>query len=231
MGEHMKTNPGEFAEYIQSILKLNALEKMTEDLDRELEDSQKIMMEIKSMYDSVSTVPGNYEQPANNEMRHENISKFLEAGAPKLLMPDMAEDNMDVDIDEAISSLKGYAERLKQSLIALEHQPPRPSGMTDLNLDQYAQSLDQLGKRLANMKLNKNDDVKLKNAELEAKLQQLCGDVNMFTKLVDSKKTLSESNQNWTESRQDGYELQYDNIIKKLISDLNEVLYLLQNKA
>lgn len=103
--------------------------------------------------------------------------------------------------------------------------------MTDLNLDQYAQSLDQLGKRLANMKLNKNDDVKLKNAELEAKLQQLCGDVNMFTKLVDSKKTLSESNQNWTESRQDGYELQYDNIIKKLISDLNEVLYLLQNKA
>lgn len=231
MGEHMKINPGEFAEYIQSILKLNALEKMTEDLDRELEDSQKIMMEIKSMYDSVSTVPGNYEQPANNEMRHENISKFLEAGAPKLLMPDMAEDNMDVDIDEAISSLKGYAERLKQSLIALEHQPPRPSGMTDLNLDQYAQSLDQLGKRLANMKLNKNDDVKLKNAELEAKLQQLCGDVNMFTKLVDSKKTLSESNQNWTESRQDGYELQYDNIIKKLISDLNEVLYLLQNKA
>lgn len=119
MGEHMKINPGEFAEYIQSILKLNALEKMTEDLDRELEDSQKIMMEIKSMYDSVSTVPGNYEQPANNEMRHENISKFLEAGAPKLLMPDMAEDNMDVDIDEAISSLKGYAERLKQSLIAL----------------------------------------------------------------------------------------------------------------
>lgn len=146
-------------------------------------------------------------------------------------MPDMAEDKMDIDIDEAISSMKAYAERLKQSLIVLEQRPPKPVGMVDLDLDQYAQSLDQLSKRLANIKLNKNDDVKLKNAEMEAKLQQLCGDVDMFTKLIESKKTLSESNKNWSENRQDGYEMQYDNIIKKLITDLNEVIYLLQNKV
>uniref|UniRef100_A0A2A4J9I6 Uncharacterized protein n=1 Tax=Heliothis virescens TaxID=7102 RepID=A0A2A4J9I6_HELVI len=230
MGERFKANPNDFTEYLQSVIKLDALEKMTEDLDRELEESQKIMMEIRTMYNSVSTVV-NYEEPASNELRHENISNFLEAGVPQLLMPDMAMENMDIDIDEAIASLKRYAEGLKHTLVVLEQQPPKPTGMVDLDLDQYAQSLDQLGKRLANIKLNKNDDTKLKNAELEAKLQQLCGDVDMFTKLVDSKKTLSESNKNWTEHRQDGYELQYDNIIKKLISDLNEVIYLLQNKV
>ncbi|KAJ8734373.1 hypothetical protein PYW07_014924 [Mythimna separata] len=231
MGEHCKTNPGNFTEYIQSVLKLDALEKMTNDLDKELEDSQKIMMEIRSMYDSVSTVVENPAEPTNDEMRHENISRYLEASVPKLLMPDMAEDKMDIDIDEAISSMKSYAERLKQSLVVLEQQPPKPAGLVDLELDQYAQSLDQLGKRLVNIKLNKNDNVNLKNAELEAKLQQLCGDVGMFTKLIESKKTLSESNKNWHENRQDGYEMQYDNIIKKLISDLNEVVYLLQNKV
>ena len=183
MGERYKTNPGDFTEYIQSVLKLDALEKMTNDLDKELEDSQKIMTEIRSMYDSVSTVVEQTEEPANDELRHENISRFLETGVPKLLMPDMAEDKMDIDVDEAISSLKSYAERLKQSLVVLEQQPPRPTGAVDLDLDQYAQSLDQLGKRLVNIKLNKNDDAKLKNAELEAKLQQLCGDVNMFTKV------------------------------------------------
>lgn len=183
MGERYKTNPGDFTEYIQSVLKLDALEKMTNDLDKELEDSQKIMMEIKSMYDSVSTVVENTEEPANDELRHENISKYLESSVPKLLLPDMVIDKMDIDIDEAISSIKAYAERLKQSLIVLEQRSPKPAGMVDLDLDQYAQSLDQLSKRLANIKLNKNDDVKLKNAEVEAKLQQLCGDVNMFSKV------------------------------------------------
>ena len=182
MGEQCKTNPGDFTEYIQSVIKLDALEKMTNELDRELEDSQKIMTEIRSMYDSVSTVTENNEGPASDEQRHENISKFLETGVPKLLMPDMTEDTMDIDMDDAISSLKSYAERLKDSLIVLDQQPPKPTGAVDLDLDQYAQSLDQLGKRLANIKLNKHDNVNLKNA-VDAKLQQMCEDVEMFMKV------------------------------------------------
>lgn len=230
MGEHLKVNPNDFTDYLQSLIKLDALEKMTEELDRELEDSQKIMMEIRSVYNSVSTGVNN-EEPANSERRQATLSNLLEAGVPQLLMPDMAVENMDIDIDEAIASLKRYAEGLKHTLVVLEQQPPKPTEMVELNLDQYAQSLDQLGKRLANIKLNKNDNSKLKNDDLEAKLQQLCGDVDMFMKLLSAKKTLSERNKNWTENRQDGNELQYDNIIKKLISDLNEVICLLQNKV
>lgn len=183
MGERYKINPGQFAEYLQSVVKLDALEKMTQDLDRELEDSQRIMMEIKTMYDSVSTVPENRPDSDNNGLRHEDISNFLEAGVPNLLMPGMSGDTMDVDIDNVIATMKSYAEDLKKNFIAPMPQVPKPKEVADLDLDQYAQSLDQLGKRLANIKLNKKDDLNNRSVELEGKLSQLCEDVSMFTKV------------------------------------------------
>ncbi|CAH0600879.1 unnamed protein product [Chrysodeixis includens] len=239
MGERHKIDPRAYTDYLQSVVKLDALEKMTQDLDRELADSQRIMMEIKNMYSSVSTAPMNMPvvpaAPApNNALRHEDISKILEAGEPKLLMPDMAsavwaENSMDVDIDDVIATMKTYAEDLKKSL-TLPEPVPKPKEMENLDLNQYAQSLDQLNKRLANIKLNKKDDLNNRSIELEGKLSQLCEDVNMFTKLVQAKTALSESNKNWVETQHDSIAMQYDNIINKLLSGINEVTYLLQNK-
>ncbi|XP_075990092.1 uncharacterized protein LOC142985669 [Anticarsia gemmatalis] len=228
MGERFKVNPNDFTEYLQSVVKLNALEKMTQDLDKELSDSQNIMMEIKAIYDTVSVVQNNQPPPVNNVLRHEDISKFLEAGVPKLLMPDMAEDNMDVDIDDIIATVKTYAEDLKKNFTVAEAQAAKPKEFGNLNLEQYAQSLDQLSKRVASIKLHKKDELNNRNAELEGKLTQLCDDVNKFTTMVQAKTALSETNKNWEQNNTNA--LQYDSIISKLLSGVNEVTYLLQNK-
>lgn len=181
MGEIYPINSGDFAEYLQSVVKLNALEKMTQDLDKELTDSQNIMMEIKAIYDTVSLVQNNRPEPEINGLRHEDVSKFLESGVPKLLMPDMTENNMDVDIDVCIASLKRYAEELKNNIVTPDENTPRPKEMVKLDLEQYAHSLDQLSKRVANIKLNKKEELNNRNTELEGKLTLLCDDVNKFT--------------------------------------------------
>lgn len=48
--------------------------------------------------------------------------------------------------------------------------------------------------------------------------------------MVEAKTKLSESNKNWTKIEPDNNALQYDGIINKLLSGINEVTYLLQNK-
>ncbi|CAB3258913.1 unnamed protein product [Arctia plantaginis] len=228
MGEHYAMNTGDFAEYLQSIVKLNVLEKMTQDLDKELTDSQNIMMEIKAIYNTVSHVENSPTEPENNGLRHEDVSTFLESGVPKLLMPDMTENNMDVDIDVCIATLKRYAEELKNNIVTSDENTPRPKDLVKLDLNQYAQSLDQLSKRVANIKINKKDELNNRNIELEGKLTILCDDVNKFTTMVQAKTAISESNKNWQPS--DSNSLQYDCIISKLLSGINEVSYLLQNK-
>lgn len=48
--------------------------------------------------------------------------------------------------------------------------------------------------------------------------------------MVQAKTKLSECNKNWSETPQDSNALQYVTIIGKLLSGINEVTYLLQNK-
>lgn len=181
MNPNYKVTP--FADYLQSIVKLNALDKITQSLDNELADSQRVMEDIKDIFDSIPMA--HVAAPTgNNGLRHEDVSKFLDAGVPKLLMPDMTENNIDVDLDDVIATMKGYAEDLKKNLMTSQPQPhDTPKDMKSLDLQQYASSLDQLNKRLANIKLSKRDDTNNKNANLEAKLEQLCEDVNMFTQV------------------------------------------------
>ncbi|XP_013187990.1 uncharacterized protein LOC106132957 [Amyelois transitella] len=228
-----RCNPNlvEYATYLQSIIRLDALEKMTQDLDKELADSQKLMRDIKAIFESVPKGTNATEEPVNNSLRHEDISKFLEADVPKLLLPDMVESTSDIDIDDVISKMKGYAEDLKKNLIVtVPHVRDSHEKMEALDLEQYAMSLDQLNKRLANIKMNKGD-IASRNPELENKLGQLCQDVDMFTKMVEAKTALSECNKNWTKTSQDNNALQYDSIVNKLLSGINEVSYLLQNRS
>lgn len=187
MDPNYKAGPGYFADYLQSIVKLDALERITQNLGNELADSQRAMKDIKDIFDSIPMAHMTAE-PANNGLRHEDVSKFLDAGMPKLLMPDMVESNIDVDLDDVIATMKGYAEELKKNCVASQPQPiDAPKEMKNIDLEQYATSLDQLSKRLANIKLNKKDDSDSKNADLETKLGQLCEDVNMFTQVIYGK--------------------------------------------
>uniref|UniRef100_A0A1E1W0D0 Uncharacterized protein n=1 Tax=Pectinophora gossypiella TaxID=13191 RepID=A0A1E1W0D0_PECGO len=217
----------DFVEYVNSVVNLDALEKMTADMDEDIEESQKLMDEIKTLFDSI---PTQSKGPTDNGLRHEDLSQFLEAGVPKLLMPDMAETNLDVDLDDVISTMKDYAEDLKRTCsISQPKTAVPPKDMGALEIDQYATTLDQLVKRLANIKLSKNE-ADNRNPELEDKLTQLGQDVNMFTQMIQSKTKLTECDKNWPESQPDSPALQYKDIISKLLSGINEVTYLLQNK-
>ncbi|CAH2068152.1 unnamed protein product, partial [Iphiclides podalirius] len=208
---------------------------MTEDLDQELVESQRIMKEIKALFDNVPKQNDNNQDnnngQANNSVRHEDMSKFLEASVPKLLMSDMPENTVEVDLDDVIASMKNYAEDLRKNILPAQ-PPPRNSQRVFENLDikQYASTLDQLAKRLANIKLIKKDEVNNRNADLEEKLTQLCQDVNLFTQMVETKTTISECNKNWPDNQEDNNILYYENIINKLLAGINEVTYLLKNK-
>jgi hypothetical protein len=185
MDNSHKTDPGDFASYLQSIVQLNAIQRITQSLDNELTDSQRAMSDIKTMFDSISTVQNTNQESANNYLRYEDMSKFLDADPPKLLLPDMVENNRDVDLDDVIATMKVYAEDLKKNFIHTEPQSINtPKEITSLDIEQYASSLDQLSRRLLAIKLNKRDDCKSRNTNLEEKLTQLCEDVNMFNEVL-----------------------------------------------
>ncbi|KAL0850622.1 hypothetical protein ABMA28_012381 [Loxostege sticticalis] len=234
MEPHYKANPSEFADYLQSIVKLDTLERITQSLDEELADSQRAMNEIKDLFECIPLAQ-NVERHGNaasaNGLRQEDVAKFLDAPAPKLLMSDMPESDIEeVDIDDVITSMKGYAEELRKNFVAPEAQARAPrEDMQAMDLNQYASALDQLCKRLAHMKLSKRDDTK-KNLDLEGKLDQLCQDVKNFSELVELRTTVGEINRNWTSTQQNNNALHYDNIINRLLSGINEVAYLLHNK-
>ncbi|XP_050357800.1 uncharacterized protein LOC126778337 [Nymphalis io] len=223
-------NTEAFSQYLQSMVKLEELQKMTEDLDKELEDSQRVMSEIKTIFNTIPNVQNNIPQQ-NNDLRHEDLSQFIVASVPKLIMPDMPDSTVDIDLDNVIASMKGYAEDLRKNFVLPNPQQEHPNKIFEnLDLDQYASSLEELSKQLLNMKLNKNGEGIKRNKALEAKLDQLCEDVTMFTKMVQSKAKLSESNKNWTTTHHTNLTLQYDNMINKLLLCINEVTYLMKNK-
>lgn len=148
---------------------------MTADLDKELEDSQRIMMEIKTIF---NTVPNGEDRPQlNQDQRQEQLARYLAANGPQLLMPDM-EEAVVVDIETILNGLKSHAESLKNEVAAqgqLRNNSERP--IENLNLEECAASLDDFSKRLANIKLNTTNGNN-RNRVLELKLAQLCEDVN-----------------------------------------------------
>ncbi|CAG9575377.1 unnamed protein product [Danaus chrysippus] len=229
MSLNYKNSTEAFSQYLQSMVKLEELQKMTDDLDKELEDSQRVMAEMKTMFDSIPNTQSNMSDQ-NSGLRHEDLSQFLLANVPKLLMPDMPENTVDVDLDNVIAMMKCYAEDLRKNFVVPQPQKEQPHvKIENINLEPYATSLDHLVNRLAKIKLNKNI-ANNKNMELEAKLTQLCDDVNMFTQMVQAKTKLGEVNKNWTPAEQNTTALQYDDLINKLLMGINEVTYLLKNK-
>ncbi|KAJ2946747.1 hypothetical protein O0L34_g12807 [Tuta absoluta] len=219
-------NAKHFLEYVSSQVNLDTLEKLTDDMDKDIEESQKLMDEIKAV---INTIPNRAKVSTNSGLRHEDISNFLEAEGPKL-MPDMCDSVMEIDLDDVIVTMKSYAEEMNKIYVAPEPKTvTSKQDISSLDLDQYAFSLDQLGKRLANIKLSKKEEVNNRNPELEGKLTQLCKDVNNFTQMVQAKTKLTECNKNWAESQQHSSSLQYSDVITKLLSGVNEVIYLLQN--
>lgn len=176
----------DFVHFLESIVNLNALDKITTNLGNELKDSQAVMDEIKGIIDALPAKMGNVtSEPDSNGLRHEDLSNFLTAGTPQLMMPDM-DISLDVNLDDVISTMRSYVEDLKKNFTQPQPETQEripPKQLESLELEQYASNLDQLCKRLTNMKLNKKTEVHSRNVELEAKLAVLCDDVNMFTRV------------------------------------------------
>lgn len=166
---------------------IDVLDRITDSLCEDLQDSQQVMEQINSLIDSLPKNAQTANPEPNSEFRHEDLSDLMDDSAPNLLMSDMVENTYDVDIDDLIATIKGYAEDIRKNL-ALTKEVAETSNvkkeLDDLDLGQYASSLDGLCKRLNNMKLNNKDEANLHNPELEAKLSVLCDDVNIFSQVA-----------------------------------------------
>lgn len=176
----------DFVHYLESMVNLDALDRMTENLGVELQDSQQVMNQIKGMIDSLPKNPQDSKPEPNSGFRNEDLSHILNDTMPKLLMPDMDENTCDVNLDDIIATMKSYAEDIKKNLVLTK--PKTQVGevkreLDDLDLGKYASSLEVLCKRLKNLKLNKKDEGSQRNPDLEVKLSVLCDDVNMFTQV------------------------------------------------
>lgn len=173
----------DYIAYLQKMVNLNTIDKMTRDLDEQLQGSSQMMSQIQAMFE---TIPNQNVVPLQNPGEEEDLYKFLDADIPNLPLPDMQNISPDSDLDSIIASMKAQAENLKKNFCVSQPQifskPPKEE-IKSLELDQYAASLEQLGKRLANIKLSKSEEVKNRNPELEEKLTQLCQDVNAFTQV------------------------------------------------
>ncbi|XP_045541816.1 uncharacterized protein LOC123723283 [Papilio machaon] len=239
MSYNYKEHAMAFAQFLPNMVKLDELQKITQNLDQELAESQKIMKEIKTMFDAASQV--NVAQVNNkkqdNIVTHTITTEFLGASVPNLIMSDMENVSGHLSSEEELQSLiaimKNYAENLRNEIARLPSQTfGNAKEFEKLDLKEYAINFDQLAKSLANIKFNKGV-VNHRNLELEAKLAQLCEDVHSFTQMVETKTAISESNKNWTDNQQGNEQrntLYYDETINKLLNGINEVTYLLKNK-
>lgn len=164
------------------MVNLNTLDKMTTDLDNQLQGSWQMMSQMQAMF---QTIPNQSEVPLEDPDDQEDLYKFLDADVPKLMMPDMENIPSDVDLDNIIASIKVLAESLTKNICVSQSQvtnsKPPLAEMQSLELGRDAASLDLLNKRLMKLKLTKSEEVKNRNPELENKLTQLCQDVNAFT--------------------------------------------------
>lgn len=173
----------DYTAYLQKMVNLNVIDKMTKDLDEQLQGSFQMMSQIQAMFD---TIPKQNLVPIENPGEQDDFYKFLDSDISKLMMPDMENVSSDLDLDNIIASMKAHAENLMKNTFVPQTQTctmPIKEEIKSLQLDQYATNLEQLGKRLANIKLSKCEDVKNRNPELEEKLAQLCLDVDTFTKV------------------------------------------------
>ncbi|XP_041974256.1 uncharacterized protein LOC121729721 [Aricia agestis] len=224
MMDYQSKFSNDFAEYLNSMVKLDELQKMTENLDQELKDSQSVLNEIKNVFDNLPTAN---VQSCNSGQ--DNVSQILAADVPKLLFPGETKTTNDIDLDRLIATMRLYVEDLKKNFAVPEpREQQAPPPIDNLDLTPYASSLDQLVKQISKMKLSAPETQR--NDELEAKLNHLCQDVNLFTQMVEAKTKLSETNKNWAPIQQENLSLCYDDMISNLLSRINEVTYLLKTK-
>lgn len=185
MSYNYKEDAMAFSQYLPNVVKLDELQKITQNLDHELAESQRIMKEIRTMFDAASKV--NVTQVNNNKQNkvtHTITSEFLDANVPNLIMSDMENvtehQSSEEELQSLIAVMNNYAENLRMHVTSSPSQT-LCGKFEKLDLKEYALNFDQLAKSLANIKFSK--DVNNRNPELEAKLAQLCEDVHSFTQV------------------------------------------------
>ncbi|VVC86988.1 unnamed protein product [Leptidea sinapis] len=222
MNSNENTFSQSFVNFLQASVKLDDLEKMTADLDKELADSQNMMHEVQALYNSIPNVQQR-QMPDDSHVRNENLDQFLVSTTPVLRLPDMPVQTGDVE--NIVATMKIYAEELRKSTVTCSSN----KSLTKRNIDNidfthYSLSLKQLSNTLS-IKVNTTSN---RDVNLEEKLGSLIENVNMFTQMVEANSKVRETNETWKDNLPEST-LQYDNIILKILSDINEATYLLKN--
>lgn len=187
MDKPYKTKAGssKFRKHIHSSIKQEDIENMTNLLNDELVDSQNAMDQIASIFKSIDSLKTNDLAVFN--LPSDATAKFLEAKPLQLVTPDLVGMKFEGEVDQILASMKTYADNLKKNLPHVEPQTklnPTVSNFELLDVKQYAQSLDQLGKRLAYIRQNLSQNESQKDLQMEDKLEILSRDITSFKEVI-----------------------------------------------
>lgn len=187
MDKPYKTKAGssKFRKHIHSSIKQEDIEDMTNLLNDELVDSQNAMDQIASIFKSINSLKTNDLAVFN--LPSDATAKFLEAKPLQLVTPDLVGMKFEGEVDQILASMKTYADNLKKNLPHVEPQTelnPIVSNFELLDVKQYAQSLDQLGKRLAYIRQNLSQKESQKDLQMEDKLEILSRDITSFKEVI-----------------------------------------------
>lgn len=175
-----------FAKHVLASGKLPELQSLAKDVDNTVEESHKLLREIKALYLSMNNkTEERLESDTKDDIaRHEEIAKFLASGPPRLLLPDMEHMyNLELDVEKTLAKTAAILEKIRSK--DLTFPSTRTKSNFDFNSDftDYAHSLEQFGVRLAHISTIETDKEFKRDLGLESKLQSLTDDVDQLWKV------------------------------------------------
>lgn len=232
--DQTQTGASKFRAHLRTSINVDDIANMTRILDQELLDSQNTLNKISNIFASINDFK-NSNLPVHNLAR-DAVSKFLDAEPLKLVTPDFGGIKFEGEVDEILATMKKYADHLKKNLPVIES----PTNMEEtvynpehIDVSQYAASLEQLNKRLAHIRQNLKQEPSTKDLNMEQKLETLNQNVKLFKEMTEGNALLSKCSAESGEKFKNGHNStsQYEEIVNKLLSGINDVTYLRQNKG
>ncbi|XP_063390971.1 uncharacterized protein LOC134676516 [Cydia fagiglandana] len=232
--DQTQTGATKFRAHLRTSINADDIANITRILDQELLDSQNTLNEISNIFASINDYK-NSNLPVHN-LDRDAVSKFLDAEPLKLVTPDFGDIKFEGEVDEILATMKKYADHLKEKLPVVESQINMEEivhNSETIDVSQYAASLEQLNKRLAHIRQNLRQEATTKDLNMEEKLETLNQNVKLFKEMTEGNALLSKRSAESGENIENGHNStrQYEEIVNKLLSGINDVTYLRQNKG
>ncbi|XP_048003521.1 uncharacterized protein LOC125239843 [Leguminivora glycinivorella] len=232
--DQTQTGASKFRAHLRTSINVDDIANMTKILDQELLDSQNTLNEISNIFSSINNLK-NRNLSVHN-LDRDAVSKFLEAEPLKLVTPDFGDIKFEGEVDEILATMKKHADHLKSNLPVIESQTNVEGAVHNsepIDVSQYAASLEQLNKRLAHIRQNLKQEATTKDLNMEEKLETLNQNVKLFKEMTEGNALLSKCSAESGSNFQNGHNStsQYEEIVNKLLSGINDVTYLRQNEG